>query len=455
MNEERWLEDFSILLRPDAIRSLRRNPEFEVFTGSKMLAGLWLAVVAAAAGAVGGVVVGPESLRRIWPAFLGVLFVGPLLWIAIDRSTRAMFGAPIAFLAGWSVFFGSLVAALSMWSAQLSSAGWAYGLAGGAGFFLLGITGAQLDPPNSKPNESRFMASAIACPIASCAAVWLYRNGLGEPHSLIHSAAVGALAATPFLAVMMTLYLKAWNVREGPDRLAALYLHNERFLDAAIRVLSRALARSPDDARLYDRRALAFALAGQDDAAESDRARHRELAPKSARDLISRGWLHLRRDQPRDAATAFEEAVKRHPNERWAIAGLGLARLGLADAQGAVEAFERLQGKTVADGRSINGHDALSLTWLAEAQLALGRPDLAIATATDAIEECNSYHGRTWLVRADAHVQLGQIDAAARDYNSALDADQEIGVEERALAGLEAINRPVAGDEDEEEDEQP
>ena len=36
--EDRWLEDFSIVLRPDAIRSMRRRTEFDVFTGSKFLA---------------------------------------------------------------------------------------------------------------------------------------------------------------------------------------------------------------------------------------------------------------------------------------------------------------------------------------------------------------------------------------------------------------------------------
>jgi tetratricopeptide (TPR) repeat protein len=123
--------------------------------------------------------------------------------------------------------------------------------------------------------------------------------------------------------------------------------------------------------------------------------------------------------------------------------------LRLGDAGGAVEAFERLQGKTLVNGSPTDGHDALSLTCLAEAQLALGEPELAIATATNAIEEFNSVHGRTWLARADAHVRLGDIDAAAKDYNSALRADDEIGVEERALAGLEVINRSISQEESE------
>jgi hypothetical protein len=99
-SEDSWLEDFSILLRPDAIRSMRRKPEFDVFTGSKVSAGLWIAAVAALAGAVGGMLAGPELLTRVWPTFVGLLVVGPALWVATDRSTRAVFGAQIAYRDG-------------------------------------------------------------------------------------------------------------------------------------------------------------------------------------------------------------------------------------------------------------------------------------------------------------------------------------------------------------------
>jgi hypothetical protein len=47
----------------------------------------------------------------------------------------------------------------------------------------------------------------------------------------------------------------------------------------------------------------------------------------------------------------------------------------------------------------------------------------------------------------------GDIDGAAKDYNKALEADEEIGVKERRLAGLEAIHRPVVELDWDEEDE--
>jgi Tfp pilus assembly protein PilF len=83
---------------------------------------------------------------------------------------------------------------------------------------------------------------------------------------------------------------------------------------------------------------------------------------------------------------------------------------------------------------------------LAEALLALGDTTLAERTATDAIDELDSIHGRSWIVRAKARRLLGDIDGAARDYNKALSASDEPWIEQHALDGLEAIDRPVGED---------
>lgn len=47
------------------------------------------------------------------------------------------------------------------------------------------------------------------------------------------------------------------------------------------------------------------------------------------------------------------------------------------------------------------------------------------------------------VVRAEARRLLGDIDGAAKDYNMALNASDEPGIEQRALDGLEAIDRPI------------
>jgi tetratricopeptide (TPR) repeat protein len=142
----------------------------------------------------------------------------------------------------------------------------------------------------------------------------------------------------------------------------------------------------------------------------------------------------LRRDRPADAAAAFENAVARQKRDGAALAGLAVARLRLDDPAGAIAALESIPEKS---------RDARNLTYLAEAHLALGEIDRAIELATDAIEELDSVHGLSWLVRGDALRALNDLDGAGHDNNKALWADAEAGIHERALAALEEIDRAI------------
>jgi tetratricopeptide (TPR) repeat protein len=219
--------------------------------------------------------------------------------------------------------------------------------------------------------------------------------------------------------------------------LASLLLHRDETANDAIAPLNAAIRLAPGDASLFDRRALAHALSGNEAAAERDWKRSAELDPGSSAPMISRGWLSLRRDRASEAAAHFEQAGRASPKERWAWIGLAVAKLKLGEAAQAITALER-----VPDAE----RQALDLTYLAEALLTLGDARSAEQTATDAIDELDSIHGRSWIVRAEAHRLLGDIDGAAKDYNKALSASDEPGIEQRALDGLEAIDRPI--DED-------
>ncbi len=431
-----WLETYSLVLTPDAIRSMRRDPDFEAMTGSKWAAFPWLALIAVPAGALGGLSVSGALWSRWWQVPL-LLLVLVLFAVAVHKATSKRFEGPIRFLAGWSLFFGVLLGLFTMWAAQLSSTAWCYGIAGGAVFFLLGITGGNLEPPNSKPMEDWFLTSAVFAPAGSCFAAWLYRNQIPEPGTLFWAAAIGAIAAFPFLAVTMGLHLKAWRPERGLDRLARLLLHSDAAAAEAAGLLNRLIAAEPANAELHSRRGLAHRLAGEPAAAEADWAQARTLGGAVAVDLM-RGWAALRRDDAAGAAAAFRDALAPEKRNAAALLGLGVALLRAGEAQEALATLKRIPAKR---------HDALSLTHLAEAHLATGDAPSALSIATDAIEEADSIHGRSWLVRAEAQVALGRIDAAAEDYNRALWAADEVGIEQRALAGLEAIDRPVTEDE--------
>lgn len=440
-----WLEDFSHILKRDSIRSLRRRPEYEVFTGPKWPLLPWLSLVATMSGAFGGTLVSASLWSRWWQVPLWLMALVAFVFV-VRRATTKIAGQPIGFLAGWCIFFGVLVGAFTMWAAQLTSTAWTYGIAGGAVFFLLGITGGLIEPPNSKRMEDWFMTSAISAPLSSCFAAWLYRNLLAHPGTLEAAALTGALAAFPFLTLTMSLHLLAWRPERAARKLADLYLHNNSFTGEAVALLNSAEKIAGHEAWLYGRRGLAHALAGNDAGAEADWKRHLEIEPKSNVPDLARGWVALRRDLHDKAAKAFAAALDGHKTDPWPLIGIGIARLRQSDAKAALDALKKIPAKH---------HDALSLTYLAEAYFATGDADMAASSATYAIDELDSVHGRSWLVRADARVVLGDIDGAARDYNKATWAGDEVGVDDRALAGLTAISRPVEEydpDEDEGDD---
>src|SRR5262245_12784681 len=103
-----WLEDFSLVLSKDRLRSVRLDPGYEVFSGSKPLAVFWLVVVAAVGGALGGTLVSGALWGPWWqvPAWIVALVAAAvtLVW-----PTYALAGQPLGFMSGWSLFWGLLI----------------------------------------------------------------------------------------------------------------------------------------------------------------------------------------------------------------------------------------------------------------------------------------------------------------------------------------------------------
>jgi tetratricopeptide (TPR) repeat protein len=431
-----WLGDFSLVLSKDHFRSVRRDPQYEVFSGSKPLAFLWLVAAAAAGGALGGTLVSGALWGPWWqvPAWIAALVATA---IAVYWTARAFSGpGPLGFMAGWSLFWGLLIGAVAMWGAQLDGAGWAYGIVGGIGF-LVGITQGVYEPDDLQGQDGFFAISMIAAPAGACLAAWLYRQGLLGERGLPSAALAGTLAGSILLGPSMAYFFSHLDNLGGLKRLASLLLHRDETAREAIAPLNMAILLAPGDANLFDRRALAHALSGNDEAAERDWTQTAALAPGSIAPTISRGWLALRRDRASEAAAHFEQAGRGSPRERWAWIGLAVAKLKLGEAAEAIAALERAPEAE---------RQALDLTYLAEALLKLGDAKLAEQTATEAIDELDSIHGRSWIVRGDARRLLGDIDGAAMDYNKALIASDEPGIGQHAFDGLEAIDRPIEED---------
>jgi tetratricopeptide (TPR) repeat protein len=433
-----WLEDLGYVLTADEMRRRRSDYAYDVFAGSKPLAWAWLAFIAALGGALGGTLVSGAlwgSLLQV-PVWLAITVVACIL---VRRATLTVSGTALATLAAWNVAWGMLIGVVAMWGAQRAGTGWAYGIAGGVGF-LIGIVQGVYEPDDLEGHEAFFATGMVSAPLAACAAAWLHRNLIGEPPSVAAAAITGAVAGTIFLAPAMAVLLARLNNVEGLKRVAALFLHRDESAADAVPVLDSAIRLAPHDASLLARRALAQALSGRGDAAEVDWVRHRELSPKSPAPDLSRGWVHLRRGRHADAAASFEAALAISKRDPSALIGLGITRLRSGDPAAAVEALDRVPARE---------HDALSLTHLAEAHLAAGEPKVAAELASDAIDELDSVFARSWLVRAEARRALGDLDGAAYDFNKAWHSAEEEGIQDRALAGLDAIQRPLEADEPE------
>ncbi len=434
--DDGWLEDFSYILDRDEMRRERSNDKYQVFAGSKPLAWLWLTLVAAIGGALGGTLVSGALWDRLVqvPLWLAVTIA---LCVVVRRLTLSISGAALGTLAAWCISWGMIIGAVAMWGAQLSSAWWAYGIAVGVGFFFVGIIQGLYQPDDLENHDAWFMASAALAPVAAATAAWAYRNVLAPPTTLESAAMAGALAGLILFTPVMALLFAMLNNVQGLKRAATLLLHRDEGIGGALPILNIAIRLAPDDASLIDRRALAYALVGNDTAAEADWAAHKAMDPNSADAEVSRGWVNLRQERGAEAAASFEAALAKSKREVRALIGLGVSRLRLGDAAGAVDALSKVP---------MTRHDALSLTHLAEARLAAGDPEAAIEDADVAIDEFDSIFGRSWLVRAEAKRVLGEIKAAARDYNKAWHIADEEGIQDRALAGLDAIEMPL--DED-------
>ena len=427
-----WLDDFSHVLTRKAVEGNRRGPGFEVFAGSKPLAVAWLAIISAIAGALGGTLVS-GALWSFWlqvPLWLVAVVV---FCIVVWKATTAFSGQYLAFLAGWCIAWGLLIGLCAMWAAPRSGSGTAYGIAIGIGL-LFGLMQGGYEPEDLKSRDGYLMLSLLLAPVGASLAAWLYRNALPNPDLLATAALTGALAGLVFLGPVMAFLFARLNNVDGLRRLALLLLHNDETAAEALPVLDSALQLAPRDADLIERRAFACTLLGRSQEAEADWTRHTELDPQSLAREIAQGWVHLRRGRPAEAVASFEKVAAPRKRDVRAAIGLGVARLRLRDGPGAVAALETIAGQS---------HSALSMTYLAEAYLAAGNAKQAEATASDAIEELDSFHGRTFIVRGDARRAMGNLDGAAKDYSRAHWLGEELGVEEQAMTRLTEIGRPV------------
>jgi tetratricopeptide (TPR) repeat protein len=263
----------------------------------------------------------------------------------------------------------------------------------------------------------------------------LARQGLLPPTSLATAAMLGSLAAGIVVLPLMITLIANWDNAEALARLGALYLHNPGGLREAGAVnLAHAARMKPANAHFAHLQAMASALTGDQPAAEAHWRRHLELEPASVEPLVGQAMVHLRNGEVEAAIPLLETALRRRPKHPQATSMLALALHRSGDLERAIGLYERALPLT---------GDPMTLTRQAQAQLDAGRPKLALTCCNEAIDEFDSPHARTRLVRARAYLALGRQKKAEADFREAYDSADEYGLDDEARADLEAMGLRV------------
>lgn len=111
--------------------------------------------------------------------------------------------------------------------------------------------------------------------------------------------------------------------------------------DQALAAAQSGIAQQPNLAALYERRGLAYEMAGATEQARSDLQHAAQLDRRSSAALLALGRLLRGRGELQAAVLAFHEAAQRHPDDAEAWLGSGVCRAALGDTTAARVDLER------------------------------------------------------------------------------------------------------------------
>lgn len=210
-------------------------------------------------------------------------------------------------------------------------------------------------------------------------------------------------------SVVLAQALAALSQGETPSRLrdVALEYHRLRVFDQAEEFASKAIARAPKDAGLYDLRARIWRDSGVPDAALGDAHRAAYMAPSSAAVMNTLGTVHFALGQQPEAIAAFKKALTLEPSAAWASTNLCYVALLNGDES---EALARCSAALAANPSQPGARNNLALI-----HAAAGRLDDARREFMAAGPVAGNYNmGIVFLARRDYTLALGAFEAALR-----------------------------------------
>lgn len=214
--------------------------------------------------------------------------------------------------------------------------------------------------------------------------------------------------------------------------------------DRAARLLERAATMNPRDPEIANNRALIARDIGQADLAEAEFRRALELRPGFAQASTGLGRLLIDQERWQDARDIYETLPQASPGNVASRYGLGMALLGLGEAEAAAAGFDALIRE---------GNDRPEIRFMrARARLELGEVDQAIDDLQDAHARgpsdftLRTLAGTYWM-EGDIEAFNALISQSSGDPALAVTSAEilrQSGAPEKALAVLEDARRSAS-----------
>ncbi|HVG70754.1 MAG TPA: tetratricopeptide repeat protein [Vicinamibacterales bacterium] len=421
-----WKDDLTFYMTEEAVAGdIEAMEPLLLHGGSKVAAGLWLALVGTLGGAFGAVLLSPEIRRPL--TFLAFVIAAALLLRGFHPLTVRVLGKAVGWMSGFAFFWATMLGLVVMLAAGRDATWAAYSVAAGGGFFVGMMYGSF--PPGVIRNQDAWGVAFLMAPISASAAAYLLRHPPAVD-ALVLTIAAGALAGLLLMGVMGFLLVKLWDASEGIAELGVLYLHNDVYATQAVACFDRAIAMRADNAKYYNLRGVALSRAGEAGRAAADWDKATALAPNDPEPYVNRGVDAFRRGAERDAVRWFEAAIEKDPKHGRAHGYLAIALERLGDLTRAFEHYDR--------STTLAKDDPKVFCDRSDAHFRRGDYVAALKDAERAVRN-ESHRGSSYAARGRALAMLGQTGEARVSFQEAIELGVEPSVHEEALRTMEAM----------------
>lgn len=421
-----WKDDLTFYKTEEAVAGdIEAMEPLLLHGGSKVAAGLWLALVGVAGSAFGTVLLSPDVRRPL--TFLGFVVLAAVLLRGFYPLTVRVLGKAVGWMAGYAFFWATMLGLVVMLAAGREATWAAYSVAVGGGFFVGMMYGSF--PPGVIRNQDAWGMAFLMAPFSASAAAYLLRHPPAVD-TLLLTIGAGALAGLLLMGVMGILLVKLWDESEGIAELGVLYLHNDVFATQAVACFDRAIAMRADNAKYYNLRGVALSQAGDAQRAAADWDKALALAANDPEPYVNRGVDALRRGDERDAIRSFEAAIEKDPKHGRAHGYLAIALERLGDLTRAFEHYDR--------STTLAQDDPKVFCDRSDAHFRKGDYAAALNDAERAVRN-QSHRGSAYAARGRALARLGRAGEARVSFEEAIELGVEPALHEEALRTLEEL----------------